>query len=278
MSADADKQVIEEFRVNRGQVGGPYEGTRLLLLTTTKASTGEPRTTPVGYLPDGGFRMLVIAAADGISTPPGWYHDLLAHPIVTVETGVLTCQARATALAGEERDLVFARAAEADPRWADRQRATEEVIPVVALAPISGGLNGASLGESLLVIHGAFRRELALIRKEVAESGPGLGTQLRINCLTMCEGLHQHHSLEDGALFPALGRHHPELAATLTRLGREHQTIKRLVDDLQALVSSCDAEPAVLLTEVERLTAEVEAHLDYEEAQLLPILDGLAPG
>lgn len=63
MPNDFNQQVIDEFRANRGRVGGYFEGARLLLLTTTGARTGTPHTAPVGYLPDGGDRVLVIASA-----------------------------------------------------------------------------------------------------------------------------------------------------------------------------------------------------------------------
>jgi hypothetical protein len=44
---DWDRQVIEEFRANGGNVGGPYAGAPLLLLTTTGAKSGESRTLPL---------------------------------------------------------------------------------------------------------------------------------------------------------------------------------------------------------------------------------------
>lgn len=278
MPIDFNQQIIKEFRTNRGQVGGPFENARLLLLTTTGAKTGATHTTPLGYLHDeGGERMLIIASAAGAPANPDWYHNLLADPRVTIETGVFTYESEAVVLEGAERDRVFARAAEADQGWADYQAKTNRVIPVVALDPISGTPNGQSLGEGLKLIHDAFRRELVLIRKEIAESGPSLGAQLRINCLTMCQGLHHHHhhhhGIEDGHMFPTLDERHPELAVPLARLRQEHLTIKRLVDDLRGLISSDAPDPAVLLSEVERLTSELEAHLDYEEEQLIPILD-----
>ena len=43
----------EEFRANQGKVGGQFEGAPLLLLTTTGAKSGQARTHPVMYLPDG---------------------------------------------------------------------------------------------------------------------------------------------------------------------------------------------------------------------------------
>ena len=61
---DVNKQVIDEFRVGNGQVGGYFEGARLLLLTTTGARSGKPHTTPLAYLPDG-------ASACWSSPPPG---------------------------------------------------------------------------------------------------------------------------------------------------------------------------------------------------------------
>ncbi|MFC7470043.1 hypothetical protein ACFQVA_24420 [Actinomadura keratinilytica] len=55
----------------------------------------------------------------------------------------------------------------------------------------------------LLAVHDAFRRELSIVRREFAESGPTLAAQLKVNCLTACDGLHFHHTTEDRGLFPA---------------------------------------------------------------------------
>ncbi|MFC7647609.1 nitroreductase/quinone reductase family protein [Streptosporangium lutulentum] len=50
----------------------PFRGARPLLLTTTGARSGEPRTTPLAYLPDGAEGMLVVAFAGEHRTPgPG---------------------------------------------------------------------------------------------------------------------------------------------------------------------------------------------------------------
>ena len=57
---DFNRAIIDEFRANEGRVGGPFEGSPVLLLTSTGAKSGERRTTPVMYLPDG-ERMVVFA-------------------------------------------------------------------------------------------------------------------------------------------------------------------------------------------------------------------------
>ncbi|MEU8848620.1 nitroreductase/quinone reductase family protein [Streptomyces sp. NPDC048564] len=277
MPNDFNQQVIDEFRANKGRVGGYFEGARLILLTTTGARTGRPHTTPVGYLPDGADRVLVIASAGGAPSHPAWFHNLLTNPQVTVESGAFTYEAQAVVLDGEERDEAFARAVEADPGWAEYQEKTRRVIPVVALYEIAQdgppNINASSMGEAIKVVHDAFRRELALIREEMAKGGATLGAQLRVNCLTFCAGLHNHHTGEDVALFPFLADRHPEFAPTLTRLGEEHERIAALVEDLRHAVTAAHPDPATARGEVERLTAELEAHLTYEEEQLLPILD-----
>ncbi|MFE9768895.1 nitroreductase/quinone reductase family protein [Streptomyces sp. NPDC005808] len=272
-----NQQVIEEFRANHGQVGGYFEGARLLLLTTTGSRTGTPHTTPVGYLPDGGERVLVIASAGGAPGHPDWFRNLVANPRATVEDGLFTYEAEAVVLERAERDRAFARAVEADPGWAEYQAKTDRVIPVVALRPIPQdgppNMNAGSIAEHLQAAHGAFRRELALIREEFKESGTALGAQLRVNCLTLCQGLHNHHTGEGLGLFPLLADRHPELAPTLDRLGQEHEQIAELLERLRGVLADAEqAEPGRVLAQVEHLTAALEAHLTYEEEQLIPLL------
>ncbi|RKT55035.1 nitroreductase/quinone reductase family protein [Saccharothrix australiensis] len=267
---DFNQQVIEEFRANRGRVGGYFEGGRLILLTTTGARTGRPRTTPLGYLPDGD-RILVIGSAGGSDKHPDWYHNILADPTVTVEDGTFTYTAKATVLTGEERDAVFARAVEADAGWGAYQEKTSRVLPVVALEHVEGGPAGVtSMGEALRAVHDAFRRELGIIRGEVAAAAPRLGAQLRINCLTFCQGLEFHHRAEDGAMFPQLADRYPELDGVLARLRAEHERIAELLAELTAVVSG-DGDD--VLSRVDALIADLERHLVYEEEQLIPLLD-----
>jgi F420H(2)-dependent quinone reductase len=66
---DWNRQTIEAFRANGGKVGGMWEGRPLLLLTTTGAKSGQLRTTPTMYLPDGD-RLLVFASKGGAPTNP----------------------------------------------------------------------------------------------------------------------------------------------------------------------------------------------------------------
>ncbi|MGW1800155.1 nitroreductase/quinone reductase family protein [Streptomyces sp. NPDC001984] len=275
MPSDFNQQIIDEFRAHHGRLGGQFEGARLLLLTTTGARTGTRHTAPVGYLPDGGDRVLVIASAGGSPRHPDWYRNLLTHPQVTVESGVFTYEARAVVLDREERDRAFARAVEANPGWAAYQEKTDRVIPVVALYAIAqdgpGHIEAGSPGEAIGVVHDMFRRELTLIRREMETGGSTLGAQLRVNCLTLCQGLHNHHTGEETALFPFLADRSPRFAPVRDRLHREHERIAELVEELRRAVSA--GATADARAEVVRLTEELEAHLGYEEEQLIPLLD-----
>ena len=127
-----NRQLIEEFRANRSEGGGSFKGRPLLLLTTTGARSGLRRTTPMMYVPDGN-RLIVIASNVGAPTHPDWYHNLLAHPEVTVEVGDETYDAIATPLTGEERDRLYAQWAQMYPQFGEYQKNTARKIPVIAL-------------------------------------------------------------------------------------------------------------------------------------------------
>ncbi|MEU8242663.1 nitroreductase/quinone reductase family protein [Actinoplanes missouriensis] len=265
---------MEEFRANNGVVGGMFAGARLLLLTTVGARSGRPHTVPLGYLPDGGERVLVIASAGGSPRDPAWFHNLVAHPRVTVEDGAFTYEAAAAVLTGAERDTVFARAVEQDAGWERYERASGRVLPVVALTAIPGPprFNASTPGGMLRVVHDAFRRELALIRAEVAGSGPVLGAQLRVNCLSLCAGVHGHHVREDEGMFPGVEAARPDLAEAMAALRVEHERIAAVLERLRDVLGSGDR--AGLAAEVDRLIAELESHLEHEERVLIPVLDG----
>jgi deazaflavin-dependent oxidoreductase (nitroreductase family) len=128
------QEIIAEFRANGGQVGGPLAGLPLLLLTTTGARTGRPRTNPVTYIVDDG-RLVFTAAKEGDATKhPDWYHNLVANPQVTVELGSETFPARATIPEGAERQRLFDRiAADVPPEFEGYLQKTHLQIPVIAL-------------------------------------------------------------------------------------------------------------------------------------------------
>ncbi len=129
---DFNSQIIDEFRSKGGKVGGPFEGAPMLLLHTIGARSGVERVNPVVYQADGD-RLVVFASKAGAPTNPGWYHNLLAHPDITVEVGSETVPVHARVAEGDEHDRLWTRQKELMPGFAEYEAKTSRRIPVVVL-------------------------------------------------------------------------------------------------------------------------------------------------
>lgn len=135
-----NQPIIDAFRADNGIGVAPRFGlpdVPLLLLTTTGARSGQPRTSPLGYLPDGG-RWIVFAANGGRPNRPAWYHNLVAHPDATIEVGgaegIDTIAVHADELPeGARRDDLWARQAAVVPAMTSFAQTAPFVIPVLVL-------------------------------------------------------------------------------------------------------------------------------------------------
>jgi len=124
--------IIEEFHANEGKVGGPFEGSTLLLLHTNGAKSHAHRINPVVYLPLDD-KIYVFASKAGADSNPDWFHNLVADPSVSVEIGTEKFQATAKPLLSKERDRVYAIQANRLPNFSEYQAKTTRIIPVVEL-------------------------------------------------------------------------------------------------------------------------------------------------
>lgn len=123
-----NRKIVEEFRANRGELSGPMAGRRLMLLTTTGARSGEPRTVVLGFGKDSD-RYVVVASGNGAPQHPLWYRNLVAKPTVTVEVGPEKFTARARTARPEERQ----RFTPLVPYVETEQKKTTREIPLVVL-------------------------------------------------------------------------------------------------------------------------------------------------
>jgi deazaflavin-dependent oxidoreductase (nitroreductase family) len=130
--SDWNAGIIDEFRANAGTVGGPFEGARMLILHTTGARSGSERVHPLVYQADGD-RLVIFGSKGGAPTHPGWYHNLVANPEVTVEVGTETIPVRARVAEGAERERLWTRQKQVMPGFADYEAKTSRQIPVVIL-------------------------------------------------------------------------------------------------------------------------------------------------
>ncbi|TXS34910.1 nitroreductase/quinone reductase family protein [Streptomyces sp. OR43] len=281
--ASADATVIEEFRAHRGKAGGPFEGRDLVLLTTTSAASGTPRTTVLDYVRRG-ESLLVVASGSGAPSHPAWYRDLLAHPVVGVEIGTWNRQMLAvpdrTAPSGEPLGHALPASAARVPLVVVLEAADPEVWE-------GRPREVRTLADKVMEVHTWLRGQLRQVKAETdahfaaraAHQGPGeppapgLGLQIRQRCLAFCQALEFHHTSEDDHLFPGIARYHPELGAVFDRLRDEHRAVARIQRDLAALLAGVGvADAERFRAELAAMSDELNAHFDYEEKEIVPLL------
>lgn len=132
---DWNKAIIDEFRANSGKVGGPFAGATLLILHTIGAKSGKERINPVAYTTDGD-RLVIIASKGGAPANPDWYVNILAHPKVEVEVGTEQFQALAAVASEPERTRLYSKMVEMMPGFAEYEKKTSRVIPVIILTRV----------------------------------------------------------------------------------------------------------------------------------------------
>ena len=130
--SDFNRQIVEEFRANAGKVGGPFEGSTLVLLHTVGAKSGQPRLSPLAYLEIDG-KALVVGSYAGAPKDPAWVHNLRADPNARIEIGAEAYDVTARELPADERDATYPKIVEKAPVFAEYQAKTSRAIPLFEL-------------------------------------------------------------------------------------------------------------------------------------------------
>jgi deazaflavin-dependent oxidoreductase (nitroreductase family) len=128
------------YRLTRGRhtFANLLSGIPVVLLTTTGARSGRPRTIPVLGLPtaDG---LAVIASNFGQEHQPGWYYNLRADPHGSVTVDRRTARFRAVEAEGDVRRRIWEEGLRVYPGWAEyERRASHRRIAVFVLEPVDG--------------------------------------------------------------------------------------------------------------------------------------------
>ena len=106
-------------------------GRPIVVFTTRGAKSGKLRKNPLMRVEhDGVYAM--VASKGGAPEHPQWYWNLKADPTaLTVQDGPEPFDAVAREVTGSEREEWWRRAVEAFPTYADYQRKTDRLIPVL---------------------------------------------------------------------------------------------------------------------------------------------------
>ena len=125
------------YRASKGRVGARMGGRELCLLTTTGRVSGRLRTTPLATFPhDDG--LVVVASNGGSDRTPSWYHNLVAHPDVQVQTGDEVRAMVARTATAAEKAAIWPGIVAAARNFGTYQTKTDRNLPVVILSPAAG--------------------------------------------------------------------------------------------------------------------------------------------
>ncbi len=104
----------------------------IVLFTTTGAKSGKKRYVPLMRVEENG-RYAMVASKGGDPAHPSWYHNVVAHPQVTVQDGDKVAKLTAREVDGAEREHWWKLAVQAYPPYAEYQEKTDRLIPVFVL-------------------------------------------------------------------------------------------------------------------------------------------------
>jgi deazaflavin-dependent oxidoreductase (nitroreductase family) len=148
--------VIAECRANHGVVSQPPFS--ILLLTTTGARTGRASTVPLAFAVDDTGRVFVMASKAGAPSHPAWFHNLRAHPSVTVELGDQSFPAQAVVTPGKERDRLYRQISGGGAL--EYEQNTDRSFPVIILGGRSRSRRSAAPGAGLPVAAATWTPEI----------------------------------------------------------------------------------------------------------------------
>lgn len=123
------------YEMSGGRLGDSLQGIPHLLLTTTGRRSGERRTVPLSYLPDGD-RFVLIASNGGSDRPPAWWLNLMKAPQARVQVGPRLLDVEAAEARGAERERLWPLAVAMNSVYARYEKMTDRRIPLVVLRPV----------------------------------------------------------------------------------------------------------------------------------------------
>jgi deazaflavin-dependent oxidoreductase (nitroreductase family) len=111
-------------------------GIPVVMLTTTGARSGQPRTVPVLGLPTA-EGLAVIASNFGQRRHPAWYHNLRANPEGSVAVDGQSHRFRAVEAEGDRRRRIWEEGLRVYPGWSQyERRAANRRIALFVLDPV----------------------------------------------------------------------------------------------------------------------------------------------
>ena len=123
------------YKASGGRLGGKFPGgAPICLLTTVGRKSGQERTVALLFLRDGDD-IVVVASQGGMPKHPGWYHNLVDEPNVTIQVKKDVGRYVARIATDEEKASLWPRLVAMYKSYDDYQAKTDRPIPVVICTP-----------------------------------------------------------------------------------------------------------------------------------------------
>jgi C-8 sterol isomerase len=134
LAADKITQIV--YWISGGRVGERQLNYTMLLLHTIGRKTGRMRTHTLLYVRDGD-NLIVCASNNGSPRLPAWYLNVQAKPRVWIQHGRARREVIAETVGPEERERLWRKFLQVRPQYADYQKYTTRVFPIVMLKPVA---------------------------------------------------------------------------------------------------------------------------------------------
>ncbi len=121
-------------KLSGGRLGNTMGGDAVCFVGTTGRKTGRSLTIPLMYVPRG-EDVLLVASQGGAPKNPVWYHNLVAHPDITIQQGSKTGAFRARLATAEEKAGLWPICDQHYAPFAEYRTRTTRDIPIFICSP-----------------------------------------------------------------------------------------------------------------------------------------------
>ena len=128
------RRQVEEIERTGTTAGVTIKNSAIVLLSYRGALSGQLHKTPIMRVEFQGS-YAAIASLGGAPTNPHWFQGLVRHPEVWVQDATEIGRYDARQVFDDERTIWWERGVAAYPDYADYQRHTDRLIPVLVLSP-----------------------------------------------------------------------------------------------------------------------------------------------
>jgi len=127
---------VETYEATGGREANALRetGIPIVIITCRGVASGKIRKFALMRVEHDGEYALV-ASMGGAPNNPGWYHNLVAEPLVMIQDGPEPQDYRTRIADGDERQLWWDRSVAVFPTYAEYQSKTDRIIPLFVATP-----------------------------------------------------------------------------------------------------------------------------------------------